>query len=166
MNGNLSKVCRKGSMGEKGEKGDTPSVIFRLDENGNLYFSSDGILVDKEYVNSQNLVTKADIEALQESTNKLLKNAVTKKTTITLYESAWDGDNGKYTQVVKMPEGSVTANSQVDLQITDEQMEIFSEKDISFTVKNIGGTVTVNCFGVKPTQDYDVQVSIMEVEFI
>ena len=163
MNGNLSKVCRKGS---KGDKGDTPSIVFRIDENGNIYYSSDGILVPENYVSSQKLATKEDVAALQESINMLLKKALTKKTTITLLKSAWKGDNGKYTQVVEMPEGSVTPNSQVDLQITDEQMEIFSEKDISFTVKNIGGTVTVNCFGVKPTQDYDVQVSIMEVEFI
>lgn len=43
----------------KGEKGDTPAISFRYDEEtGNLYYSSDGILIDKEYVDSNNLVTK------------------------------------------------------------------------------------------------------------
>lgn len=89
-----------------------------------------------------------------------------KKTTITLYESAWIGDNEEYYQVVNMPKDSVTANSQVDMQITDEQMKIFREKEISFLVFNTGGTVTAKCYGVRPTQNYDVQVSITEVEFI
>ena len=163
MNGNLSKVCRKGS---KGDKGDTPSIVFRIDENGNIYYSSDGILVPDDYVSTHKLATKEQVAALQESINMLLNKALVKKTTITLLKSAWKGDNREYYQVVEMPEGSVTANSQVDLQITDEQMKIFSEKDISFLVINNGGEVTVKCFGVKPTQNYDVQVSIMEVEFI
>lgn len=163
MNGNLSKTCRKGS---KGEKGDTPSVVFRLDENGNLYCSSDGILVPEEYVKSQDIVTKKDIAALQESINELIKKALTKKKTITLYANKWSGSDGEYYQVVEVLNGIATPNSQIDLQITDEQMKIFSEKEISFWVVNQGGTVTVKCYGVKPTQDYDVQVSIMEVEFI
>ena len=105
-------------------------------------------------------------EVVKRLVEELKSKAVVKKTTITLYEAAWDGDNGEYTQIVDMLKDKVTPNSQVDLQITDEQMKIFKGKDISFTVKNVGGTVTVKCYGVKPSQDYDVQVSIMEVEFI
>ena len=56
MIGNISKPT--GLKGDKGDKGDTPSIVFRLDEDGNLYYSSDGTLIEKEYLASQFLVTK------------------------------------------------------------------------------------------------------------
>lgn len=41
----------QGIQGIPGEKGSTPNVVLRYDQStGNLYYSSDGILVDKEYV--------------------------------------------------------------------------------------------------------------------
>ena len=55
MIGNISKVSRKGS---KGEKGDTPKVIFTLDADGNLWCDSDGIFVDKEYADSRDFASK------------------------------------------------------------------------------------------------------------
>lgn len=78
MIGNISKVRGKlgatgpqgpqgpqGEQGLQGEKGDTPVIAFRLDENtGDLYYSSDGIYLDKEYVDSNNLVTKEELEKL------------------------------------------------------------------------------------------------------
>lgn len=49
----------QGIQGIQGEKGDTPVLVLRYDpETGNLYYSSDGILLDKEYVESRNFVTK------------------------------------------------------------------------------------------------------------
>ena len=52
----------QGIQGTQGIKGDTPSIVFRYDEKtGNLYYSSDGILMDKEYVDSRNLVRKTDL---------------------------------------------------------------------------------------------------------
>lgn len=43
----------------KGEKGDVPSVILTYDkETGDLYYSSDGIMVDTEYVGTQDLAQK------------------------------------------------------------------------------------------------------------
>ena len=62
MRGNVSKVSPKVIQGPDGPKGDTPSIIFKYDAaNGDLYFSSDGILADKDYVESQNLVLKDDV---------------------------------------------------------------------------------------------------------
>ena len=52
-----------GLKGDQGDQGDTPSIVLRLDSDGNLYYSSDGILVDKEYVNSQNLATTDYVES-------------------------------------------------------------------------------------------------------
>ena len=123
-------------------------------------------VVNKYMQNNIEMLTGNITKKVQEMVQEMGKKAFVKKTTITLLKSAWIGGNREYYQVVEMPKDSVTPNSQLDLQITDEQMKIFSEKEISFLVVNKGGTVTVKCYGVKPTQDYDVQVSIMEVEFI
>lgn len=68
MIGNISKVSRKGS---KGDKGDVPSVIFSVDENGDLWCDSDGILVDKEYADSRNFVMKSEIEKLEDTKHKV-----------------------------------------------------------------------------------------------
>ena len=55
----------QGEQGIQGVKGDTPVITFRYDrETGNLYYSSDGVLVDKEYVDSNNLVTKDTVNEL------------------------------------------------------------------------------------------------------
>lgn len=52
-----------GKDGEKGEKGDTPSVVLMYDEKtGDLYYDSDGILIDKEYVASQNFATEEYVD--------------------------------------------------------------------------------------------------------
>ena len=52
MRGNISKsVSLKGDIGKQGIqglKGDTPNIVFRYDKDtGNLYYSSDGILMSK-----------------------------------------------------------------------------------------------------------------------
>ena len=61
-NGGLENPESVNIKGVKGDKGNTPSVVLRYDrETGNLYYSSDGILVDKDYVNSQNLATKDEM---------------------------------------------------------------------------------------------------------
>lgn len=68
----------QGPQGLKGDKGDTPAIGFRYDEaTGDLYYSSDGVLVDKEYISSKNLVTKDDLteypkkEEMQNVDNKV-----------------------------------------------------------------------------------------------
>ena len=62
MRGNVSKVSPKVIQGPDGPKGDTPSIIFKYDAaTGDLSFSSDGILADKDYVESQNLVLKDEV---------------------------------------------------------------------------------------------------------
>lgn len=82
-------------------------------------------------------------------------------TEITLLGSAWVGEAGRYSQVVSIER--VTPNSLVDLQPSVEQLEIFHEKDLAFTTENDGGTVTVYAIGDKPTNDYTIQATVMEV---
>ena len=84
-----------------------------------------------------------------------------KLTEISLPAANWKGGESPYYQVVAV--GGVSVNSMVNLQPSVEQLEIFHEKDISFTTENVGGVVTVYAIGDKPTQDYQIQATIMEV---
>lgn len=81
---------------------------------------------------------------------------------VTLLADAWVGENNRYSQVVEI-EG-VTKFSQVDLKPSDEQLEIFRDKDIAFSTYNENGVVTVTLVGEKPRGDYTMQVSITEVK--
>ena len=80
---------------------------------------------------------------------------------VALLASAWVGDASPYSQVVEV-EGA-TANSQVDLTPSIQQLAIFYEKDLAFVTENEDGVVTVYAIGDKPTNDYTMQVTITEV---
>lgn len=82
-------------------------------------------------------------------------------TSVTLLASAWLGDNSPYYQVVAV-EGA-TKRSLVDLQPSVEQLQIFHEKDLAFTTENDNGVITVYAIGDKPTGDYVIQATVMEV---
>ena len=75
--------------------------------------------------------------------------------------SAWVGSSSPYTQVVAL-EG-VTTNTKVDIQLSDEQIAIFHNKDLAFTTSNKNGVVTISAIGQKPTHDYTFQVTTSEV---
>ena len=80
---------------------------------------------------------------------------------ITLPAANWKGGESPYSQVVEV-EG-VSVNSKVDLQPSVEQLEIFHDKDLAFSTENNAGVVTVYAIGDKPTSDYTIQATIMEV---
>lgn len=75
--------------------------------------------------------------------------------------SKWAGSGNLYSQVVSI-EG-ITEYSQVNLTPSVEQLSIFYEKDVTFITENDGGTVTVYVIGQKPTNDYTIKASIVEV---
>lgn len=79
----------------------------------------------------------------------------------TLLANKWTGSNNLYSQIVTID--GVTANSQVDLTPSVEQLAIFYEKDLCFVTENEDGVVTVYVIGQKPTNDYIIQVTITEV---
>lgn len=55
----------QGEQGIQGVKGNTPVITFTyVKETGDLYYSSDGILLDKDYVESKNLVIKDQVNEL------------------------------------------------------------------------------------------------------
>ena len=82
-------------------------------------------------------------------------------TSVTLLASAWVGEGRRYSQEVLVP-GS-TAKSQVNLTPTDEQIEVFYDKDLTFSTVNKGGIVMVTVIGQKPENDYTIPVNIVEV---
>lgn len=79
---------------------------------------------------------------------------------VTLLAKDWKGGNPWF-QVVNI-EG-VTEKSLVDLQPSVEQLLIFHQKDLAFTTENDNGVVTVFAIGDKPTNEYTIQATIMEV---
>jgi len=122
----------------KGEKGDTPT-------KGVDYY------------------TAAEKQAFADEVREaVLKNIVAAKIgEAVLPASAWTGSGNLYSQVVSI--NGVTANSQVDLTPSVEQLAIFYEKDLTFVTENEDGVVTVYAIGQKPTNDYTIQVTITEV---
>lgn len=74
--GPLGPQGPQGEQGIQGEKGDSPAIVLRLDDAGNLYYNSDGILVDKEYVESQNLVTKDEMKDYIDEEVDIIKSDV------------------------------------------------------------------------------------------
>lgn len=177
MIGNLSKSKGfKGDKGEQGiqgiqgiqgEKGDVPAISFRYEQDtGNLYFSADGILADKDYVSTAKLVSKDELKVACDNLTKMLNELRevfgVRTVEISLPSSSWVSESdSKHYQVVSI--AGVTEYSKIDLQPTVEQLAIFYEKDITFVTENDNGTVTVYCIGQKPTLDYTMQATITEV---
>lgn len=80
---------------------------------------------------------------------------------VTLLASNWTSNGNLHSQVVTV--SGVTANSQVDLTPSVEQLVVFYEKNLTFVTENENGVVTVYAIGQKPTNDYTIQVTITEV---
>ena len=174
MTGNISKTRGvlgatgpQGKQGIKGDKGDTPAIILRYDENtGNLYYDSDGILLDKEYTESQYFASQEYVNTkhatLLSKLNQLASKLLVKTVTINLLATNWiEVSDNKYSQIVSVSDA--TEYSKVDLQPTPEQLVTFSEKDITFVTENDNSVVRVYCIGQKPTNDYSMQATVTEV---
>lgn len=97
------------------------------------------------------------IQELESLVDRLLVKTVT----ISLLASEWVEDEGRYAQVITLP--NITPYSKIDLQPTAEQLTIFHEKDIAFVTENENGIVTVFCIGQKPANDYVMQATVTEV---
>jgi hypothetical protein len=58
--------------GEPGEAGKTPSIVLEYnEETGELFYDPDGILLDKEYVDSQNYATKDETGEIKSQLTEL-----------------------------------------------------------------------------------------------
>lgn len=84
---------------------------------------------------------------------------------VTLLAANWqpDGD-GRYSQILDIP--GTTPKSLVEFKFTLEQLIVLHDKDVAFTTKNVGGVIVALAMGTKPANDYTVQATIQEAEFI
>ncbi|MBO7252770.1 MAG: hypothetical protein J6V25_09100 [Oscillospiraceae bacterium] len=84
-----------------------------------------------------------------------------KLTTISAPVANWKGGTSPYSQVIAMDDISV--NSKIDIQLSADQIELFSGQDIAFTVENRGGEVTLVAVGDKPSADCGFQATVSEI---
>lgn len=126
----------KGAKGDKGDTGNGMPEVTAADDN-------------------KTLIVKNGVWVLQK-----LKSA--KIGEVTLRGNGWVGEASPYSQVVAID--GVTANSQVDLTPSVQQLAIFHQKDLTFVTENENGVVTVYAIGQKPELDYTIQVTITEVD--
>ena len=100
-------------------------------------------------------IIKGSISALGATTKPV------KVSKITLYADKWEGTESPYSQVVTVP--GATTNSMINLSLTIEQANVFYQKDVAFMAENDNGIITIYCVGQKPTRDYEIQATIVEV---
>ena len=84
---------------------------------------------------------------------------------MTLLAKNWQlDDDGSYSQVLDIP--NATPKSLVEFKFTMAQLIVLHDKDVAFSTKNIGGVIVAQAMGTKPANDYTVQVTIQEAEFV
>lgn len=69
----------------------------------------------------------------------------------------------RYYQMVQIANAAITPTSKIDLQPSPEQLLIFHQKDIAFTVINENGNIRVCVVGQKPNNEYSIQATVTEV---
>lgn len=69
----------------------------------------------------------------------------------------------RYGQVVTVSNATITEYSKVDLQVSSEQLVLFSNMSLAFVAENDDGVITVYCVGEIPVDDYTLQVTVTEV---
>lgn len=127
---------------------------------GNESFESE-IDFRGEYINT---LTKEQIQqALQEffKQNDVIPKA--KVNEVTLFADKWVGNGRRYEQVVEV--SGIKESTQVDLTPSEEQLDIFYNKKVMLSTRNVGGVVTVTLIGQKLENDYTIQVTLTEVEY-
>lgn len=90
-----------------------------------------------------------------------LANKPLKMTTVSLLSENWVGANSPFSQTVTV--SGITSNSKIDLQPTPEQLTELQDADIALMISNNDGVATAYALGTKPTIDYTMQVSIIEM---
>ena len=87
-----------------------------------------------------------------------------KLTTVSIPASGWSGITSPYSQVITV--NGVNVNSRLELLPTPAQISELQEAEISLTVTNNNGTVTLYSFYGKPESNMEMQILITDVEVI
>ena len=163
LKGEKGDTGERGSQGLQGERGYTPSVVLKYDETtGELSYDSDGILVDKEYVESQNLVTKAEIEEIRNQLLLIANKVAQTPIIITLYQNKWiQVGEKKWQQEIDIP--ITTEHSMVDFMPTDVQFNYLIQNGIALYTINDGGHIMAYCEGTLPSGDLTIKATVSEV---
>ena len=90
--------------------------------------------------------------------------AMPKLTTVTIPTDGWTESTSYYSQVISV--NGVNVNSRLEMLPTPAQISILQESEISLTITNNNGVVTVYSFYGKPEQDLQMQILITDVEVI
>lgn len=143
------------------------STVTELNNNVERHLANKTTSIDEnanDYKYPSTKAVKDYVESMIEACVQRILNEISpiKTTTIFLFASEWSGSDGVYSQTVTLD--NVTEYSKIDLQPTAEQLHIFHEKDIAFVTENDNGIITVYCIGQKPTNDYIIQATIVEVK--
>ena len=137
----------------------TVNAVTSLSHDMTILTDTVGVLIDCEYNRDSNKVYEELYNYLQQGG---LTGPAARIANIVLLADAWVGTASPYSQVVAV--SGVTANTQVDLTPSVEQLAVFHNKDLAFVTENEGGVVTVYAVGQKPTNDYTIQATLTEVE--
>lgn len=147
--------------------------VYHVDEGSHLFeFSTANsevnfieILVDSTaadgFTYTRTAINMLDLSKLIGRVATLEASATLRVAEIALPAANWREDESYYSQVVAID--GITANSQVDLTPSVEQLAIFHNKDLTFVTENEDGVVTVYAIGQRPENDYTIQVTIKEV---
>ena len=107
--------------------------------------------------------TDALIAELRKTVIDLANKVAPSPAIITLYQDRWtqDGERNWHQEVEGL---DVTENSMVDLRLTNEQFDEFSERGTSLQAVNDGGNITIHCKGALPEGEFiKLKVAISEV---
>jgi hypothetical protein len=188
MKGNISKMRGVlgatgpqgpiGPQGEQGPIGNTPSIKFQYDETtGVLSYSSDGILVDKEYIDSANIhATEQGGEIFNNYDENIASNknshAEGSKTEATGenahaegYKSKAGGKGFRITHYYHVT-GQVELDSVEGLAVGDVcTIVLNSDYPNCGTIRKIEGLrVSITYSGTKPTEVYDINAHASNAE--
>lgn len=81
--------------------------------------------------------------------------------TISAPAESWKGGESPFSQVVAVD--GVTVTSKVDVQLSDDQIQQFTNRIIAFRAVNDTGVITLYAYGSMPDTDMEIQATISEV---
>ena len=148
-------------------------IILRGPDGQQLTSASFFLIVEDTVYSTDNETESTDestsleklIDELEKLRDEITAGSVMKVAIVTLYAANWElVEDGRYSQVLDIP--AATANSMIEFKFSMEQLMILHDKDVAFNAENKDGVIVAYAMGTKPVNDYTVQATIQEVEFV